>query len=463
MDQASSHSITDPASEALKERVLRQAGELISLALPIMASRAGWMMMGIVDTIMVGRFATNELAYQSVGGSIFGMLFVPAMGLMLGTLVVTSNAMGERNFGECGAAWRRSLPYGAAVGLALGTLCQFAEPLLHFLGQSEGLASGAAEIIAIHGYGAIFGVAMIGCMFFLEGIKRPVPAMVMMGVANLANAGLNWVLIYGHLGMPAMGAAGSAWATTIIRALLLLALVVFIWNMRAHDVFKVRVKPAGGWAGGTKARKIGYASGASFGIEHLAFAALTSVFAARMGETSVAAFSVVFTIFAFYYMAAAGMGNATAVLVGSAYGAKDRSGVAVAGWLGLGVTTLILILPAGSMIAFPEALTRVFSRDPAVILLAVPICVLGGLALLFDAAQTLMANALRGRHEAWWATGSHFFSYILLMLPLSWYLAFPAGRAGPGLMEAVIIASVVSSSVLICRFAVLAHRDARLT
>ena len=113
------------------------------------------------------------------------------------------------------------------------------------------------------------------------------------------------------------------------------------------------------------------------------------------------------------------------------------------------------------MIAFPEALTRIFSRDPNVIRLAAPICILGGVALLFDAAQTVVSNALRGRHEAWWATGSHFCSYILLMMPLSWYLAFPAGRAGEGLMEAVIVASVVSSSVLIFRFAFLAHRDGR--
>lgn len=420
------------------------------------------MMMGIVDTIMVGRFATDELAYQSVGGSIFGMLFVPSMGLLLGTLVVTSNAMGERRYEECGAAWRRALPYGACIGLAMGALCQLAEPVLLFWGQSESLASGAAEIIRIHGYGAVFGVAMIASMFFLEGIKRPIPAMLMMAVANLANVGLNWVLIYGHMGMPAMGAAGSAWATTILRACLFFALVVFIWNMRAHDLFKVRIRPSGGWGAGAKARKIGYASGVSFGIEHLAFAALTSVFAARMGETTVASFSVVFTIFAFYYMVAAGTGNATAVLVGGAYGAKDKLGMAVAGWLGLGVTTLVLLLPAASMMAYPEALTGIFSRDPAVILLAVPICILGGVALLFDAAQTVMANALRGRHEAWWATGSHFCSYILLMMPLSWYLAFPAGRGGDGLMEAVIVASIVSSSVLVCRFALLARRDGRM-
>lgn len=458
MSQASPY----PPVGALKERVLRQTGELLSLALPIVASRAGWMMMGIVDTIMVGHFATDQLAYQSVGGSIFGMLFVPAMGLMLGTLVVTSNAMGERRFEECGAAWRRALPYGAVVGLAMGALCQFAEPVLLVLGQNASLASGAAEIIRIHGYGALFGVAMIGSMFFLEGIKRPVPAMVMMLFANLANIALNWVLVYGHWGMPAMGAAGSAWATTIIRACLFFALAIFIWNMRAHDLFKVRAKPSGGWAAGAKARKIGYASGTSFGIEHLAFAALTSVFAARMGETTVASFSVVFTIFAFYYMVAAGTGNATAVLVGSAYGEKDKTGMAVAGWLGLGITTLILLLPAGSMLVFPEELTRIFTRDPAVILLAAPICILGGFALLFDAAQTLMSNALRGRHEAWWATGSHFCSYILLMMPLSWYLAFPAGRAGEGLMEAVIVASVVSSGILVARFAYLSRRDRHL-
>ena len=117
-----------------------QVISLTKLAAPIVLARAGWMFMGVVDTIMVGRFSTTELAYQSLGNNMISIAFVPMMGLLLGTLIISSNLFGQRRYSEIGAVWRRSLPYAFALGMIIFALAMMAEPILLATGQSPEMA-----------------------------------------------------------------------------------------------------------------------------------------------------------------------------------------------------------------------------------------------------------------------------------------------------------------------------------
>ena len=437
----------------------RRAANMLRLAGPIILTRAGWMFMSFVDVFMVGRYSTAELAYLSLASSLISVAYVAMMGMMLGTLVITSNLFGQRRYSQLGAVWRRSLPYAFALGVAVLLLTFFAEPLLIATGQDAALARESARVIQIYGYGMpLGGLVYVTSQYFLEGIKRPLPAMVLMLVANIINVGLNWVLVYGHFGFDAMGAAGSAWATTIIRMFLTAGIVFYIWRMPGARLMGVRKPYTGGFAAWSEQRRLGYAAGVSFGIEHVSFVMLF-IFAGLLSTLDLAAVTIVFNTFALFFMVSAGLASATAVQVGIAWGRRDAGEIKAAGWTGIVLMVFILFIPTLLMIFSPAMLASIYTEDEALVRLAVPLYFLGGFSLLLDTAQTLWSNALRGRHDKWFPTASHFVSYVVLMVPLAWYLAFPLGHGSAGLFESLIVASILSVAVLTGRFVFLSRQD----
>lgn len=443
------------------QRIQTHALAMVRLALPIVFARAGWMFMSFVDLLMVGRFDTVELAYMSLASIMISVAYVTMMGMMLGTLVTTSNLFGQQRYGDLGAVWRRSIPYAFTLGSLILLATLFSEPILLIAGQDPNVARNAGEVMRVYGYGMpLGGLVFVTCQYFLEGIKRPIPAMVLMLVANLINVGLNWVLIYGHFGFDALGAVGSAWATTIIRIFLTVGLIIYIFNMRDAEKYGVRRRYRGGFKAWAEQRRIGYAAGLSFGIEHMGFV-LLFMFAGMLGTLDLAAVTIVFNAFGLCFMVASGIASAAAVQVGIAYGEQSARGMALAGWTGFGLQLAVLFLPAVLMVTVPGSFARIYTDDPALIALAMPIYVLGGIALLMDTTQMLWSNVLRARHDKWFATLSHFACYMVIMVPLSWYCAFTLDHRGEGLFEALIIASVISVSLLTGRFVHLCNKDIR--
>lgn len=436
----------------------RRVADLVRLAGPVVVARAGILVMAFVDTVMVGRFSSAELAYLGIGLAPITAILVALVGLLLGTLVTTASAFGAGNLAACGAAWRRSLGFALAAGAIFAAPCLFGEAVLAALGQSPELAAGGGPVSRIVALGVPLQLVFVASTFFLEGIKRPLPGMVLMIAANLVNVALNWVLVYGNLGFPALGAAGSAWATTAVRALLCAAVLGYVWTMADGERFGVRRRPQGGWRAWAGQRRIGYAAGASIGVESTAFA-VVSVFAGWLGTLPLAAFSIGLNLIAMAFMVAIGVGSATAVLVGIAHGRGDARETALAGWTGLGVNTAAMVALGAVFALAPATLTGLYTTDAELAAIAAPIVAFCAWVLVADGGQAVMANALRGRGETWVATGLHTVSYFVVMIPVSWALAFPAGRGALGLFEGTLIASVVSVALLAFRFHWLSRRD----
>lgn len=449
--------MTASATTAIK----RHVADLMRLAAPVIVARAGLITMAIADTVMVGRFSVQELAYLTIGLAAITTLIVAMTGLVLGTLVVTAAAYGAGQPLQCGATWRRSLPFAFTIGGAGALICAFGQPLLMVLGQSPELAAAGGRVTQVIGLGLPAATIFVTSSFFLEGIKRPLPGMAMMIAANVLNVGLNWILIYGHLGFAPMGALGSAWATTGVRVFLAVGLVIYITCvMPERSIYGIGRPAGGGWRSWRRQRRIGYAAGASLGVEAGAFSIL-SIFAGWLGPLALGAYSIVLNLIAFAFMVAIGFGSATAVRVGIAHGRGDHAEAARAGWSGLVVNTVAMGAFALIMAMFPAGLVAIYSSDPNLAALTIPAVALAAWVLMADGGQAVMANALRGRGETWVTTACHVFSYLLVMVPLSWFLALPAGRGVIGLLEGIFIASIISLMLLGGRFQWLAMRDKR--
>ena len=437
-------------------RLRRHLSELIRLAAPVIVTRAGLLVMSVVDAAMLGRASAEELAYHGLGVAPFITFIVTCIGLLFGTLVMTSHAAGREQYVECGAIWRRSLPYAMLLGVFILTLCLFGEPFFRLTDQTPDIAEGAGSVILILGFGAPGSLLFFTTAFFLEGLRRPAPATIVMVAANVLNAGLNWVLIFGNAGAPAMGADGAALSTTIGRTLMAVALIAYVWwglARKSGDIHDgVRNRAPDGWLRGGRAhRRIGYAAGAAYSIEASAFSAIT-FFAGYLGAVALAAYTIQHIMFALVFMLALGLASATSVRVGNAHGRLDWEDRALAGWTGLGLVCIAMAAIGAVLLVFPALIAAFYTDDGALILATAPLIALSAYALVADGGQVVMANALRGAGETWVPTAMHAFSYLCVMTPGCWYLAFTLNRGVGGLIEGIIIASLVSVILLSARF-----------
>lgn len=439
-------------------RLRRHTGELLRLALPVVVSRLGIITMAMVDTLFVARFSEIELAYQSIGLAPTSSILMISIGLILGALVVTSNAFGVGDYRECGAILRRSIPYGLAIGLVGMVLCLFGTPFLLLTGQTPDIAVGGGEVILIIGLGLPWLLVFNLGLFFLEGIKRPIPGMIMMLAANLLNILLNWVLVFGHWGFPAMGATGSAWATTLIRVFLVAVMLIFLWRMHDRHKFGLGWPTLGGWTKWRPQRRIGYAAGTSIGLEGMAFSVL-NLFAGLIGVAALGAFAIALNILALIFMVALGLASATAVRVGIAYGRQDVPDMALAGWTGLAVNTIVMILFGVVIAVYGWDIASLYNDDPVLVGLAGALIAFSAFILILDGGQVVAAHALRGRHDNVVPTISHAISYFGVMVPVGWLLGVVWERGAMGLFEAILIGSAVSFGLLTFRFYRLCRRD----
>jgi MATE family multidrug resistance protein len=433
--------------------------ELLRLAGPVVLARLGIMVMGLTDSIVVGRFSATQLGYHALGWTPTGPVLTAAVGLLAGVQVMTSRAIGEGRPERAGAVLRRGLVYAGWIGLGSGALIYLlGPPLLVALGLPADLARGGGRVVRVFALSVPTYVIAIAAISFLEGLGRPTPGMWAMWGANIANLGLNLVLVPGRFGLPALGAVGAAWATFGARAVLLAWVAIYILRMPEARALGVFDPPARDRRAEGEQRRIGYGGGASNLIEAGSFASL-NVIAGWLGGLTVAAWAVVLNLAALIFMVPLGLATATSVLVARAYGARDGAGVIRAGLLGLGVCAAaasvisLLVWPTAPLIA------RGYATDPRLIALAAPAIALSCLFYVADALQVVAAMALRARGDVWVPTFTHIFSYVAVMMPLAWALAHPLHLGLAGIVWGVIVASLFAAGLLIGRFWMLARQQ----
>jgi len=436
----------------LKERLTRHFSELARLALPAVMMRIGLMGLAMVDTAMVGHYATQHLAWLNLANqSVIMFALVVGLGLLSGIMVYTANAFGTDDYREAGRVWRRSIPFTLAIGALILLVILPAEYWLTLLGQTPENAKTSGWIAVILAFGLPGHMLFVNCTMFLEGIKRAEIGFYMVLAANIVNVLLNYALIFGNLGMPELGAEGSAWASTGVRWFMAATALAYVWWAPSLKKYEVR-RPHGqryrDWA---DQRQMGYASAVSLAAEVLAFAAL-AIFAGWLGTIPLAAHGVMFQVVGIPLMISIGIGVATTVRVGIAFARKDRVDSALAGISGI-LMNFILVGAFGLAIFFnANSIMSIFTADERIILLLTPMAYLFMLAMLFDAAQMVASLVLRGFKETWWPTYLQAFSFAFVMLPACYYFAFPAGLGLEGLIVGMLIGVSVAWSLQIIRF-----------
>ncbi len=430
--------------------------ELLKLAWPVVLARLGIMTMGLTDAIVVGHYASRELAFHSLAWAPSSVVLTTAVGLMMGVQVMTARLLGEGRKDEVGAVLRRGTVYALQIGvvsmIALMALGPFG---LKHMGLEDGLGEGASPVLMIFALSMPAYLISVAAQFFLEGLHRPKAGMVAMWVANAVNLGLNLLLVPDILGLGLHGAQASAWATFGARMALAIFLVVFILRLPEAKAWGLFNKPKRDKVVEREQMKVGFGAGSSNFIEVGAFAAMT-LFAGQLGAAETASWAVVINVSAIVFMVPMGLSSATAVLVGRSYGAGDRAGVMRGGLAGIGVVTVLAFIIAIGLWLTAPLVVSAYTTDPAILAIAAPALVLATLFFVADAQQVVAAQANRAAGDVVWPTLMHLLSYGVIMIPLGWWLAHRIGV--DGLVWSVIVASLISGALLTGRFVRIAKR-----
>ncbi|HKP78455.1 MAG TPA: MATE family efflux transporter [Phenylobacterium sp.] len=431
---------------------------LLTLSGPVVLSRLGIMAMGLCDAIVVGNFSARQLGYHALAWAPTSVVLTMAVGLLAGVQVMTARRIGEGRRDLTGAVLRRGLVYSFWIGVVSMAILLAAGPLfLHSIGLEQDLADGAGRVLLVFALSLPGYAISVAASFWLEGLSRPGPAAWAMWSANIVNLALNLLLVPGTFGLPALGAVGGAWATTGARTFLALATLAYIVRMAEARALGIFGKPELDRAASVQQRRIGYGAGISNFFEAAAFASM-NVIAGWIGGLAVAAWAIVLNVAAIVFMVPLGLATGAAVLVGTAYGARDRAGANRAGVIGFVVTFVFGVLVSLAIWPSAHLIAQGYTRDPATIAMAAPALILSCLFFIPDALQVVTAQSLRARGDVWLPTTTHLASYIGVMMPLAWWLAIPMKLGLMGVTWAVVAASFLACGFLLTRFWVLSRR-----
>lgn len=452
----------DLGVEALLPRVRRHVGDLFRLAWPVMISRAGMLIMAFTTIALLGRYELGAAGEANLGISIFVPLLVISIGLISGMIPVVSQAFGAGAWEECGRAWRRAMHWGVLISCVCALICWQGEPLLRLFGQTEEMATRGGAVARMLALGLIGQSVFAVCAFYLESTRRTKPSMVVMIGANFANLLLNWLLIWGHWGLPELGAVGAALGTTIVRVGMGAAMVGYILAQRDPGTRGGwgGLWGPGGWAAGRQMRRMGVAAGLSNGFETVGFAAMT-MYAGTLGPLALDAYSMSHNLLSTLFMVGLGLAVATGVRVGNALGAGRRDEATLAGWVGLG-TALVVMASLGLLVYLTRpGLAAVYTDDPVVIARAAALFALSALVFTPDSAQVVLGQALRAFGDAWVPVAIYIGAFILFLLPCAWVAVYVIGADERGLVVSIIAACWIATLMMAWRFHVITRGPRR--
>lgn len=427
--------------------------DLLRLAGPVALARLGIIGMAIADVIVVGQLAPDELPHQALGWAPTAVFLVAAIGLLQGVQIWAARSIGEKNPQGAGVALRRGLVLALGAGVISAALMWMGgERLFTVFGIERELAAPSTPVMMILALSIPLHLLYVAGTFFLEAIKKPGIGTAVMWAANVVNLALNlwWV--------PDHGAVGSAWATVGARVFLAGALLAWIFFLRDGAYYAVRKLGARG-PSYRALLAVGIAAAVSQAVEAGAFSAMT-VIAGRLGASVVAAYQIMLNLMALVFMVALGLAAATAVLVSEAIGRKAPHDAARAGWTGIGLNALAMIIAAFAILAFAQPIGHAYTADLSLAALIASLMWVAALALHPDGAQVVAASALRARGDNWFPTFSHILAYAGVMPILGYWFAEHQGMGVAGLLFAIFWSSVLSAAVLLLRWWMLARRPA---
>jgi len=405
-----------------------EVARMARLAFPVATVQVGMMAMGVVDTLMVGRVSAVDLAAVALGHIYFFSVTVFGIGVLMALDPIVSQGFGAGDRTAVARAVQRGIVLSLGLGACAGVFLLPGEAILSSLRQPAEVVPVAAGYARASIPGVFPFFAFVVFRQTLQAVGRVAPIVWTIVAANVANLVFNWIFIFGHLGVPALGAVGSGWASTLARWLMALVLLGVAWPvlgpyLRRLDPESLRGAPL------ARMLRLGLPIGVQFELEFGAFA-VVAVFMGWLGTVAMASHQVAINLASLTFMVPLGISQASAVLVGREVGRDAPSGARRAGGAGILLGGGFMCGTAAVFLLFPEALARLYSPDGEVVALAALLIPIAGLFQVFDGLQVVASGVLRGVGDTRAPMVVSVLGFWVVGMPVSLLLGFRWG-AGP--------------------------------
>jgi len=410
----------------------REARTLWALSAPVMAAQLGTMLMGVVDTMMVGRISVDALASAAMANAwIFGVLMF-GQGFVHGIDPLITQHHGARNPEGVALAFQRGILLAVGLSLPLAALFFVSDFVLVAFGQQAELVGEAHRYVVVQIPSVVFFLMFVAARQYLQGRGIVRPAMWVILAANFFNAAANWVLIFGKLGLPALGLVGAGIATGLSRLVTLVALLLVIWGFELHrDAWTPWSRRVFDRAALRRILFFGTPVAIQMGLEVGAFSAAT-LLAGRLGAVALAAHTIVFNLAALAFMLPLGISQGAVTRVGNLLGRRDGEGARRAAWIAVAMGAAVMTVSAVAFIALRRVLPALYTPALDVVGAAAAILPIAGVFQVFDGIQVVGCGVLRGMGRTRPAAWFNFVGYWVIGLPFAaWFgLSMGWGLAG---------------------------------
>lgn len=415
------------------------------LAVPVIIAELGWVTMELVDTLMLGRLHPEALGALAVAGSLFLAVTISGIGILLALDTFIAQSYGRGGLSET----TRWLVQGTWVALILSIpltgLLLLVSHLLPAWGTNSAILAMTVDYLQILSLSLPLLLLHTTFRRYLQAVALVRPVMFVLIAANLVNLLANWILIFGNLGVPALGVRGAAWATVMSRLFMAGSLLIVILTFRLEK----ELRPLGpDWDRILRIFRLGLPASIQLTLEVGLFAGVTAM-ASWLETASLAAHQIAIRAVAVVFMIPLGISSAGAVRVGHAMGGQNLPSARSSGWLAVLMGAAFAMVASTFFFLVPEQIIRLFIDDPEVLSVGASLLVVAALFQLFDGVQVITTGILRGLGDTKTPMVAALVTHWLLGIPAAYYLCFILDWGVVGLWCGFLVSFTLVSVILI--------------
>jgi multidrug resistance protein, MATE family len=441
----------------------RELIEIVILAAPLATAQLAQMAMGITDTIMMGRVGSDALAAGGLGANVAFLMMIVGQGLVASIQPIIAHARGAAETSGLGRTLAAGLLISVLAAIPIVLVLVHIDALLGALDEPPRIAALTLQYETAFAWGVPAGMLQFTLRNYISAMERPRIIMVIVMVAAVANFAFNWILVFGHLGFPALGISGSGYATSLTWWGMLAAFVLHLRFAYLLPAGLFRLSWAELWRGIGAVLHLGWPIAGIYLVEVGLFS-ISSLMMGWFGPVALAAHQICLNIASFTFMVPLAIGQAATVRVGYYVGGGALRRARVAGFTAIGLGVAFMMLTAATITSLSRPIFYLYldAADPqldAVLTLGGQMIVLAALFQMFDGAQVVAAGALRGLKDTRAALLAGIAAYWGLGMPIGAGLAFGLDFGPIGLWWGFVGGLVAIAILLSLRFG---QRTARM-
>jgi MATE family multidrug resistance protein len=435
-----------------KNNLKEEALTTLQLGLPVIAAQLLQMSMNFVDTVMAGNLSAEALAAVAVGGAIFIPFIMLAAGILMAITPIIAQLYGGRGFGEIGVNVRQGIWLSQLLAIPVFFIIRNLGIVMELLEVTPEIIPIAIGYLQAISWGIFPLCGYMALRFFNEGMSVTRPSMYFALVGVLVNIPANYILMYGKLGFPQMGAIGCGYASSLVGFTMFLGMFIFTKRHKPYQRFEIFSnfrKPE--WEYLKEILRVGIPIGLSSTMEVTMFA-VVSLLMGSLSTIAVAGHQVAINFSAMTFMVPFGLATAITTRVGNAIGKKSMKEARRRGFVGIALSTLFMSITAVIMFTIPDLITSIYTQDNAVQEVAIGLLYMAAIFQISDGLQVSGYGALRGLKDTKIPMYVNFVAYWMVGLPLGYYLGITMGVGPQGLWMGLIAGLTVAAILHNFRF-----------